>query len=559
MHLYKKLIISLLLAIGASLSVSAQGNDPLGGKDTIVLENERLQDVIESEKPFYKADYQQIKTEKDEQITFESRAFYVETDFEPAPPSVSVLTPEKTPPAHNNLIRLGIGRFITPLGQIYLNNGPDKNVDYGLEFTHRSAYRDVIDLRRFNQNYGTARATYLGRDMGLRGSLNINQLGYFNYAGDDTTFIPGDAAAREDSLRMGRFQLQLMGSAFTHPQTDESYTYDVGLRLRTHSDRRNNSEVHFSALPNGSFALTDQFEAGLMSEITYVRGAIDTSRQNRLFLDATPYIAFTSDKVQIKGGFKFAYFNSSIDSVNPLLFTPVIDIKAVIIPEALALRAGYAGNMQHNHYYGMLRDNPYLATAVDIRPTVTRMNIHAGLEGNVGQQVDFAAQVYYKRITDQLIYRTDDNVFFNAVYDSLTTVVGTHIELNYDTDGALAAGAALNVNVYNTANQDSLTPRYFHAPPFRLDVYATYKALDDKLTARGELSLLGPTPMSVDSANEIIRRGLFPGVNVSADYRITDNFSVYAGVGNLLGIGYQRWFNYPERQFDIRGGITLAF
>jgi hypothetical protein len=550
-----------------SLPALAQNNDPLGGRDTIVLENERLQDVIDSDKPFYKADYQEISTEADEQLTYESEAFYVETDFEPAPPQVKPLQPEPPTPGFNNLIRVGIGRFVTPLAQVFLHNGPESDVDYGLNFTHRSAYRDRITLRRFKENYGGISGRLQNDAAVLSGGLDFYQTGYFNYAGDtlydlgaaltDSLTEEGIQQRVEDSLRMGFFHLQAQVNVGS--RSNQNYDYLIGARVRVHTDRRDNQEVHLSALPQGSINLTETFKLGIGGELTYVRGRIDTFNQNRLFFNLLPKVSFANDRVQASLGVNYAYFSNSTAENNQELLAPDIYLNIAAIPGVLDIFAGYDGTMKHQHYYGMIAENPYLAPNVEIKPTRTNLNLYAGVDGNLGKKLNLAGRVYYQRIQDQLIYRTADSIFFRPVYDSLMTVTGTHLEVNFVPGGNFSIGAALNLNVYQTSNQDSLTPRYFHAAPLRLDLLGTYRLLDDQLTLKGSFSLLGPTPMSVDSVGEIINRNSFFGVNVHGNYQITPNFSVFLAVDNLLGIRYQEWYYYPERQFDIRGGLAYTF
>jgi len=339
----------------------------------------------------------------------------------------------------------------------------------------------------------------------------------------------------------------------------QGYDYDVGVRVRLHNDLRDNQETHLSALPQGSIELNDQFSLRLGSEVTYVRGRIDTSRQNRFYFRLQPRLRFVSERFQSSLGVRYDFFSSSVLPLSEDLLVPDIRVSVAAIPEVLEIFAGYSGGMTHNHYYNMIATNPYLDTEVDIRPTLTNMDIFLGLDGNLDGRLNFAGKAYYQRISDQLIYRTNDSIFFRPVYDSLMTVFGTHLEVNLEAAENLSVGAALNLNFYNTSNQDSLSPRYFHAPPLRLDLYGTYRALDDKLVAQAEFSILGPTPMSVDSSGEIITRNSFLGLNATADYQITPNFSVFLGVNNLLGVGYERWYFYPERRFDIRGGVTLAF
>lgn len=546
--------------------------DPLGGRDSLVLENERIQDVIDSDKPFYKADYQQINTGKEESLEYESQSFYVETDFEPAPPQVRPIELEDELPGGQNYLRLGIGRFTTPFGQLYLSNGRDKDLDLGLKYSHQSAYNDVIELRRFRIDQGRADATYLIDNLGLRGNLGFYNTNYFNYAGDTLIDVGPDSLPNrqqlvEDSLRMSFTHFTFGGGIFSPQDLGEPYRYAVDSRFGFYSDRRGNRETQLALLPTGGYAFTDQFELRAASEIGYTLGRIDTTQQNRFFFDITPTIHFHNERIQLTGGVKYNFFNNSIDSAGQSLLVPIVRVRYALQPGSLAILAGYDGGMEQNTYSTLIRTNPFLQTDVRIRPTRQQMNVYAGVEGSVGSRINFAGRAYYQRNFDQLIYRTDDSIYFRPVYDSLTTVFGAFAEASVQLTEALELGAAFNFNVYNTTNQDSLTPSFFHAIPLRLDVYAGFKALEDRFTARGEFSLYGPTPMAEivvqgqggETFTEVDNRGAFLGLNLSADYRITDGFSVFVAGNNLLGVNWERWYYYPERRFDVRAGLAFAF
>ncbi|MEM7658680.1 MAG: hypothetical protein AAF399_21330 [Bacteroidota bacterium] len=399
----------------------------------------------------------------------------------------------------------------------------------------------------------------IDKDYTGKAYLDFQNHGYSYYAGDDSTFIPGDAETRADSLRMRQTRFSLGGQLLSNFDPDEPTFYDAGVNLLVYNDRNRNQEVHVNLAPSGGIWLRDEVNLQLQSEFTYVRGRIDTFGQNRWFGQVRPLVEFDNETVKVEAGVNFAFFSNSMDSMGVNNLGPVIRAQVSVIPEALTIVAGYTTGMQHNHYAGMMAQNPYMNQLVDIRPTVERMNIYAGLQGNLGNNIDYAGKVYVKRMADQLMFINPDSVTFLAVYDSLMTNTGLHAELNYNLDNGLTAGAALNLNTYQTSNQDSLTAKYFHAAPFRLDAYGSY-VWDEKLTARAELFVFGPTPMQEDSeTKEIIRRNPFLDLHLSADYRFTEGFSVFLQVNNLLNSNYQRWNNYPERRIDIMGGLTLAF
>ena len=529
----------------------AQG-DPLAGKDTLVLENERIEDVIESEKPPLKLPYQEIKKGNIEGIEYISRQFEVQTEFEPEPPIARKVDRPEQEDLPVGFVKLGIGRFITPLAQLYLNNKQEGQHDIGFDFTHHSAHNDKVELRRFRKDYANLAGTYFTGENQIQGQFNFYNTTYFNYADTVTGATP---EARADSLRMGFSRVNIGANLLTSHNPDIEYDYNLGAALRYYGDRRSNNEFHLNLQPGGGYTIEDRVRIGIATQFTYVRGDIADIGQNRVFFEAYPSLSYTSDVFKASAGIVYNTFNNNADTTSFSNFGPRIEVSVALL-EAFNLFAGYTSGMKHNHYYDMIFENPYLANNVLIRPTVEKMNIYAGLQGNVGQRADFTAKAYYKRLENPLIYAIQPNgVYFDALYDSLTKVFGVYLEMNYDIAEAIKVGTALNYNNYNT----STVQKYFHASPLRLDIHGSYTTLEKKLTVSGALNVFGPTPFAVDENSEVINRSIFADVNLSADYRISKRFSVFLALNNLLGTNYQRWYNYPERPIDFMGGLTLSF
>ncbi len=542
--------VTVLMAM-CSPAVFAQ-NDPLGGKDSIILENDRIEDVIESNKPIVKPPYQEIEQAGREDFQFNSQEFYVETDFEPAPPIIKPWPKEKPEPLRNNTMALGIGRFLTPYGRLSLHNGRASNVDLGLDFTHLSAHRDAIPLRRFRRDYGTVSLTSIQDEYNIGASAYVFNTSYFTFA--DTIFR-SDEVAREDSLRR-RYTRGKIGAFFeTNYDPDAQYEANAQADVRFLFGNGGNSETNFDLSPNGAYFITPEFKVGLQSDITISTGNLDTLDQSRVFLEATPFLAYDNGTVRIKGGVRYNLFRNSIDTSSVSNFGGIVELSAGLVPDQFSIIAGYRTGMQNYTYYDLLHENPYLKRGVIIRPTVEKMNIYLGGKGNIGGTVDYSVRLFYKRLENQMMYFAREFEYqFDVVYDSLMTNLGTQVEVNFSPEDFLDVGGTLNLNIYNTSTQE----KYYHATPLRLDLYGIYR-WEDQVSAKAEMNVFGPRAMSIDPGGTLIRLGPFIGINLSGDYRITEGFSVFLKVNNLLGSNYQRWHNYQERRLDFLAGIEVAF
>ncbi|MDB4285951.1 TonB-dependent receptor, partial [bacterium] len=217
--------------------------------------------------------------------------------------------------------------------------------------------------------------------------------------------------------------------------------------------------------------------------------------------------------------------------------------------------AGVDGGMKYNHYFDMIGVNRFLGNDVEIKPSQEKLNIYGGVSGNITEKADYTAMVSYKRIEDALVYTVPvDGAYFAASYDSMMSVFGIHLDLNYDILKELKAGATLDYNAYNTSSLE----RNFHAPPIKVGVFGTY-IWQENLTVSSEINFFGQTPQSLETDGEINKQNAFMDVNLSADYRVTKAFSVWLEFNNLLNAKYERWHNYLERPLDFKGGVTLSF
>lgn len=544
-----KHIFFLGLMIGFS-ALQAQ-NNPLDGKDKLLLENDRIEDIIDSDKPFQKIPKDAAPQGEISQIKFESKDLYVETDFEPAPPTPKILQLPPPKELKNQFIKAGFGRYSTPLVQLYLHDGRDRAYDYGLDFSHLSAHKDAVQYRNFRENEGRFNLGYLTDQNKFTGELKIYNTSYFNYA---DTAARSSIQALEDTIGMGFTQIDFGASVLRNFDSDIPIDYDLGARVQIYTGRRNNRELHLVLTPEGDYEIGDGIEVGLTSNFTFTSGKIDSANQARLFVDFSPHLNYSSGDFALSAGLKMNYYNNNADSANVTSTTPQVELRYRLLPRELTVFAGLTGGMTYNRYYDLIRVNRFLSSAVEIKPSVETLNVYGGISGQLGNQADYNAQVSYKTVKDALVYMVPaDGAYFTLGYDSLMKVLGIDVEVNYDLQENLRAGAKVVYNNYTT----STLLRNFHATPLKLEVYGSY-IHEEKLTVTGELNVFGTTPMS-NEGETILRRSSLFDLNLGADYRLNEQISLWLEFNNLLNANYQRWYNYAERPIDIKGGITVSF
>jgi len=545
-------MLGLFVCLTASIYAQAPGsggNDPLAGQDTMILENERIEDVIDSEKPSLQMPYQEIKPSGNEEVQYTSQDFYVETDFEPSPPTVKPLKPQRKPSLRNNFIKLGFGRFITPLLQLAIGNGREDSYEYGLDFTHFSAHKDgKLEFRKFREDYGTLKGAFISKEHRLSGKLHFYNTEYYNYA--DSLFT--DRAL--DSARMTYTRVVAGLDLATLYDPAKELSYNLGGQIRLYTDRRSNRELHIDITPGIDYMFLDNLHAGAFGEITYSNARIGGQTQNRFYASVQPRVRYAKDAIDATAGVNLDFYTNSVDTSSSFKVFPHIQASYAVNNMA-KVEVGYSGRILYNQYSQMIQTNRFLDDSIQITPTIEKMNIHALVSGNANNKLDYMAKVSFRRQENALVYTLGaDSIFFESAYDSLTSILGIDLNASYHVSEEIKAGLGLSFNNYKT----STLQKYFHAVPLRLDVFASY-TWNKKLTAKLESYIFGKTPLGLNASGEIVNRNVMIDLNLGVDYRISERFSVFLEANNLLANKYQRWLNYLERPFDYKGGITFIF
>ncbi len=542
------LIISLVVFPFSGLTQT----DPLQGKDSLVLVNDRILESIDKDKPVQNTPSQQVEPPAGANLNYQSRDYFIDTDFQPVSPQAE---PFESNAAANNkegYIKLGIGRFLTPLFKAVWNQSRNTVFDYGIGFSHFSAHNDKVELRRFRENEGNIHGRYFTDQHIISAKFNVFNTTYFNFA---DTIPRATEMEREEALKMTYTNVNIKAEIESTPGLDLPFSYKGGIGFQVYNDRRTNEEFHFTVDPQLKVNFSPESALGLVTEFIYTRGRIADLIQNRGFISLAPAFHYQTEDLRVKAGFRFDFYNNDIDFDSETNVAPQVELGYALFGDDLVIIVGAGGGIDYNPYSEMIVENPYLATDVSILPTIEKWSVYGGIQGNLTDVFDYSARVYYKRVEQALVYTIPfDGFFLQPSYDSLTQIFGIYAEVNYDLNSDIRAGAAATINVYDTETFE----RYFHATPVRVDVFGEY-LWNEKLVAKAEVNIYGPTKVTIDADGELVERNPFANISLTGDYRITDQFSVYGNIRNLLSGNFERWHNYVERPIDFSVGITFVF
>ena len=316
-----------------------------------------------------------------------------------------------------------------------------------------------------------------------------------------------------------------------------------------------NKDLHFSLLPNFDWKVNRHFSADVDMNLTFSNSTFDSVTQSRLFFDFTPTATYQWEELWVQAGLKVNTFN---DTTNNFGAYPILRAEYNVIPEKLTAFAGLKGEMKYNTFYDQVAVNRYLRTRdaqPDIRPTREKLNVYGGVSGSVTQYVNFSAKGYHKVVGDQLMFFNEqDGAYFDMVYDSTFKETGGELSVLFNKDDKIKAGVKGRFANFNTSNQEF----YWNMPTTRVDIWGSYN-FGEKLWVASEIYVIGNRTMSIDSLGNPLTQNTQADINLSVDYRFNKRISVFLELNNILNNEFYRWYNYRERPFDLKAGVTASF
>ena len=145
---------------------------------------------------------------------------------------------------------------------------------------------------------------------------------------------------------------------------------------------------------------------------------------------------------------------------------------------------------------------------------------------------------------------------FTAIYDG-GSVFSIEGQATFAANEKVNLIAAIKYNAYSL---DSLTDAY-HKPSLEsklgIDVWIT-----KNIKVFGEVYYIGERiahDPGGNTLNSTINLDGFLDLNAGVEYQLTNQFSVWLNVNNILNNDYQRYLNYPVHGIQVMGGLTYKF
>ncbi len=511
------------------------------------------------------------------------------SDFKTSTIQGSDIAPEFNNSYQNNYVRFGMGNFGRILADANISTVLESKMEVGADvhFNSTNGLKKVYDWK---SKQTTADLNAFLNSYGEKGKFNIN-VGYstdlFNYYGiyaltpnadidikQKTNLIKADGYYdfySNEILNDARLKTSFLTDLFDASENKASAL----LNLSKHS-----VSVYDDITLNGDLGLgietqSTTFEALNANTSSFFNGTI------------SPKVTLFKGQSYLMLGSDFT-FNNSKNNNNQLVeqqksnktyWFPRAELQIAAADE-FKFYAGVDGGLKLNSYTEMLQENPYVVSDQFLKPTETKYHFYVGLRGDIQENLKYDFSAGFGKANNIMFYEGNNlTVFepafidapyryantFSAVYDNgkISEIKGS---IQYFPLENLVLNGELNFTKYDLDNYEHI----YNKPLLKANIGTKYTMLDKKLqlgfngyfvsdrtTNSFELGLTPPDFYVNENRDDKV--GGYADLNLSAEYKIHKNFSIFAHGNNLLNSNYQTYKGYKVLGAQILGGVKITF
>lgn len=589
----KRIQILSLLFLGFSQFAFSQIKE-----EKLILDRKREPEVkkIEKKKTSIEAEKNYPPEEKSANPpTYDITNVPASSDFKTSLIQGEDISPKFDAENQNNYFQLGMGNY----GKILADGNISTQLESGMEVGADVHFLSTDGLKKVYAWDSKQSAADLGvylNSYGERGKLSVNAdygLNNYNYYG---IYALTPASANID-LKQKTNRVKVNGY---YDFYSNEILNDIRVKSSFLSDyfgaKENQAEVLVNLSKHGvDLPAFDEvrFNGDLGLNLETVKSDFDLLDKNSSeFLNATvaPKITFFKGKSYVMIGSDFSFLNAK--NSNMIVTEQVKNNKTYWFPKAelqfaaadeFKFYAGIEGGLKLNTYANLLEQNPYLVSDQELRPTETKYKFYFGLRGDIDQNIKYDFSGGFGKMNDILFFRAND-LFnkdvnydrpaydyantFSSVYDN-GTISEAKASVQYFPLANLSLDAELKFEQYSLDNFENI----FNKPLVRASLGGKYSMLDKKLnlgakaffatdqtTNSFEVNNGGINPNVFLSSEDINDKvGGFADLNLSAEYKVHKNFSIFALGNNLLNTRYQTYKGYKVLGAQILGGVKISF
>lgn len=457
---------------------------------------------------------------------------------------------ERDAELQNNYVKVGVGSLSTTFGEVYINNGRDEALQLGGFFKHFAQSGSLNKQNASRQEVGVFGRS-IGSEATLTGRINYTRRGN-NFYGYNTLSLPDTLVVAKQHFNLLEGEAEMVKN---YQDVENDFIYGAKINAYTFNNAFSAKESNI-ILTGYMNKTVQQFYAGLGASLDFNTVKDQAYALNNNIVRANPYLKLQGDKYKIDAGVNLV---SEFGFSNRLFIFPAAKAEFQIIPKYVRVFAELKGDVNKSSIRNFTEINPFLGENIEIKNSVERLSISAGLKGTAAPGLGFKATFFRKDMKDLplMVNNFDFTKGYNrfgVIYDNgVSQVTGFNGEIDFKASDEVDLFGKMEFRKYKLASE--VEP--WNLPKFKLTAGSTIR-INNKVIINGSLLFRGETKDRL-ADNSVVNIEGFPDLNGGVEYRTTKKISIFVQANNLLNKNYQTYLYYPSYGFNIFGGVSYSF
>jgi hypothetical protein len=457
----------------------------------------------------------------------------------------------KAEPGKNGFIGLGIGLPGALWGDLSYDLSSVDNAELGIYANHFSFNNNgkVENQKSSDTRFGVGGTYLFDQGFAVSGGADFTaQSRYYygyNFPEIETDSVP---SFTDDQVRQ-RFNItDIHADIFNGVRTAADFDYKAGISLYLMDGdpavRESNIDINVQATK----WISDKqpLDIKLRADFTTYK---DTSSQklNNIYFSPS-YTTAIAGRYRLKIGLNITSQDDDFD-----LF-PDVSLNAPIIDGLLSAFVGAEGSLQKNTLRTLSDYNPWVRPRLRVR-TSEYLRFYGGVEGTFSG-VSYRAEASYKDLDNLATFQLDRSQAipqFMVTYDD-GSIFTLQASGTMEPIKNMKVNASIAQRFYNLETQE----KAWHLPSFSLNAGADYLLEKQNVTVGANLFMENGLPYQ-DAAGEAQTLSPLIDLNLHGEYDISENFSAWLRVNNLLGNNRERFVQYPTIGLNLLVGVSAKF
>jgi hypothetical protein len=537
-----------MFIVFVNLQTYGQEDDKLNGQNITVI-SELKAIIANADKIRFNPKLPPVEKE-DVDLKYELPSHFISIPYNAPEVNPLAMKRQKLEPLKNVYATIGFGNYTTPYLDLYINSGRNNkhanatnNSNLGLRVGYISSNGPLPD-----QNYSNLRTRAFGSfykdalEIGVFAQYDRSVYQFYGYdPAIDTAIAKADNKQVFDFISAGlRFR--------NAKKTSSDVDYDGQLKFNYLTDYFKENEINpvfdFSLFKKGK----NGNSFGGIINVDHNAFASDTVKVNNTIYSITPAFRMKKSNWNVQIGL---FLGGDKDG---FVVYPDINFNMELVEKYLNFHAGFTGRIDKNNYKSLSDENYFLNT-LPMLANSRELKINAGFSGNPVENLFYNVSLNYTLVKYLPLFVTDTAAInkFNVVYDTAAGIFNPHLELGFEVSDELRFVVFTDIYTFSLKNH----AKAWYKPGIKAGLSIVYQ-ITEKLSTKADLIAYG-SRWALPADGKMTNLPGFVDINLSATYKITDSFFIFANINNIASAKYQRWYNYPTYGINVIGGLKMVF